>query len=58
MKHFLEKLIHEDSGQDLIEFALATALLGLLSLPAMKALANSLGTGYGAVGTSLTNAVS
>ncbi|MGA1982062.1 MAG: Flp family type IVb pilin [Acidobacteriaceae bacterium] len=57
MKQLLKTLATDESGQDLIEFALATALIGLLAGGAMKGLSNSVGTGFNSVGNSLTNAV-
>jgi pilus assembly protein Flp/PilA len=56
MKHFLETLATEDSGQDLIEYALVAALVGLGAVVAMKGLSNSIKNSYNGVGTSLTNA--
>jgi pilus assembly protein Flp/PilA len=57
MKRFLKKLATEDSGQDLIEYALVAALVGLGAITAMKGLSNSIKTNFNAVGNSLTNAV-
>ena len=57
MKRFLKKLATEDSGQDLIEYALVAALVGLGAITAMKGLSNSIQTNFNAVGNSLTNAV-
>jgi pilus assembly protein Flp/PilA len=57
MRQFIEKLVFDDSGQDLIEYALAVALIGLLTEGAMKGLSNHVGNDFGAVGNSLTNAV-
>ena len=57
MKQLLTKLITEDSGQDLIEYALVAALVGLGAVASMKGLANSIGTTFNGVGNSLNSAV-
>jgi pilus assembly protein Flp/PilA len=57
MKQLMKNLLAEDSGQDLIEYALVAALVGLGAVAAMKGLSNSIGTTFNGVGTSLTNAV-
>jgi pilus assembly protein Flp/PilA len=58
MTHLLHKLAQEESGQDLIEYALVAALVALGSVAAMKGLGNSIGNTFNGVGNSLTNAVS
>jgi pilus assembly protein Flp/PilA len=57
MKHFLRKLVSEESGQDLIEYALVAALVGLGAVAAMKGLSNSVGKSFNGVGNTLTSAV-
>jgi pilus assembly protein Flp/PilA len=57
MKQFLKNLMTEESGQDLIEYALVAALVGLGSVAAMNSLANSIATTFNGVGNALTNAV-
>jgi pilus assembly protein Flp/PilA len=57
MKQLLTKLVAEESGQDLIEYALVAALVGLGAVAAMKGLSNSIGTTFNGVGNSLTSAV-
>jgi pilus assembly protein Flp/PilA len=57
MKQILKSLIVEDSGQDLIEYALVAALVGLGAVAAMKGLSNSIGNTFNSVGSSLTNSV-
>jgi pilus assembly protein Flp/PilA len=56
MKNLMMKLVNEDSGQDLIEYALVAALVGLTAGGAMKGLSNSIKNSFNGVGTSLTNA--
>ena len=55
-KRLLKKLVVEDSGQDLIEYALVAALVGLGSVAAISGLSNSLSNTYNGVGSALTNA--
>ncbi len=57
MKNLLKNLIAEESGQDLIEYALVAALVGLGSIAAMTGLASSITNTFSGVGTALTNAV-
>jgi pilus assembly protein Flp/PilA len=57
MKQLLTNLMTEDSGQDLIEYALVAALVGLGAVAAMKGLSNSIGSTFNGVGNSLTSAV-
>ena len=57
VKQLLANLMLEDSGQDLIEYALLAALVGLGAVAAMKGLSNSIGKTFNSVGNSLTNAV-
>jgi pilus assembly protein Flp/PilA len=57
MKKFLSTILKDDSGQDLIEYALVAALVGLGAVAAMKGLSNTIGNTFNGVGTSLTNAV-
>jgi pilus assembly protein Flp/PilA len=55
-KQLLKNLVAEDSGQDLIEYALVAALVGLGSVAAISGLDNSLKNAYNGVGSTLTNA--
>jgi len=56
MKQRLRNLLADESGQDMMEYALAAALIGLLAMGAMKGVANHIGTAFNGVGTSLQNA--
>jgi pilus assembly protein Flp/PilA len=56
MKSLLMKLAAEESGQDLIEYALVAALVGLGAVGAMKGLSNSTKNSFNGVGTSLASA--
>ncbi|HWB32227.1 MAG TPA: Flp family type IVb pilin [Acidobacteriaceae bacterium] len=57
MKHLFKQLMQDESGQDLIEYALVAALVGLGAVAAMNGLAGSIGNTFNGVGNSLTNAV-
>lgn len=46
MKHLLIRMIAEDSGQDLIEYALVAALVGLGAVAAMGTLKNAVATTF------------
>ena len=56
MKQLLKNLVNDESGQDLIEYALVAALVGLGAVASMKGLSNSIGTAFNGVGTALSNA--
>jgi pilus assembly protein Flp/PilA len=56
VKHLFLNLVAEDSGQDLIEYALVAALVGLGAVASMRGLANSLINAFNGVGTALQNA--
>ncbi len=57
MKQLLKNLMTEESGQDLIEYALVAALVGLGSVAAMNSLATSIASTFNGVGNGVTNAV-
>ncbi len=47
----------DESGQDLIEYALVAALLGLGAVVAMKNLSTNIGNAFKSIGTTLTTNV-
>ena len=60
MKHIKQAFIafmKDESGQDLIEYALVAALIGLGATTTMRTLATSIGTALTGIGTRLTDAV-
>jgi pilus assembly protein Flp/PilA len=57
LQQLFSKLLHDESGQDLIEYALVAALIGLGATATMRTLATSIGTALTGIGTRLTNAV-
>ena len=57
MKQLLKNLIAEEAGQDLIEYALVAALVGLGSVASMSSLASTIANTFNGIGNALTNAV-
>jgi pilus assembly protein Flp/PilA len=51
------KLIVDESGQDLIEYALVAGLIGLGAVVAMSSLATNIGNAFNSVSSTLANAV-
>jgi pilus assembly protein Flp/PilA len=52
----IQKLISNDSGQDLIEYALVAALVGLASVSAMRGLSNAIFNFYVGISNALGQA--
>jgi len=57
MKQIFSKLMNDESGQDLIEYALVAALVGLGAVAAMKTLGSNINTAFTSIGTTLTTNV-
>jgi len=57
LKQTLTNLIHEESGQVLIEYALVAALVGLGAVTAMKGLGNAITNAFGNITNSLSGNV-
>jgi pilus assembly protein Flp/PilA len=57
LKHVFTSLMSDESGQDLIEYALVAALIALGATAAMTSLANSISTAFSSVGSKLNSAV-
>jgi pilus assembly protein Flp/PilA len=53
----LKSLISEESGQDLIEYALVAAIVALSVVGAMRGMKNNIGNAFNTVGNQLANAV-
>ena len=53
----LKNLLRDESGQDLIEYALVAALIALGAITAMKTVATGIGTAFNSVSSTLTSAV-
>jgi pilus assembly protein Flp/PilA len=56
-KHILSNLLRDDSGQDLIEYALVAALIALGATAAMSGLATKISTAFNTVGNTLNSNV-
>jgi pilus assembly protein Flp/PilA len=54
MRNLTDAFIEDQSGQDLVEYALVVALIALAATVSMKALATTIGTAFTSVGTKLT----
>ena len=48
----------DESGQDLIEYALVAALIAFAAVTAMQALASNINNAFSKIGSSLTSALS
>ena len=57
MKQLLSNLMNDESGQDLIEYALVAGLIGLGAVTAMSGLATKIGTAFTSIGTTLSTNV-
>lgn len=55
MKQFATGILQDESGQDLIEYALLAAVIALGSVAAMSLLATRISTAFANIGTKLTN---
>lgn len=57
IRALLKSLLTEETGQDLIEYALVAAIVALGAVGAMRGLKNSIGNSFNSIGNTLTNAV-
>jgi pilus assembly protein Flp/PilA len=57
MKQLLKRLVAEESGQDLIEWALVASMVALGSVAVMRSYNTNLDTVFNKIGNQLTNAV-
>ena len=55
MKRRLLKLLSDDSGQDILEYALLSAAIGLAGILAWQAVTGGIGTAYGGWDTGTQN---
>lgn len=53
----LRSLLRDESGQDLIEYALVAAIIALAAVAAMSTLANNITNAFSAVGSKLGSSV-
>ena len=56
MKQLIARLIADETGQDLIEYALAAALIGVGAVTAMRGLSSAMKGTFNGVGNGLNNA--
>jgi pilus assembly protein Flp/PilA len=57
MKQLISNLMNDESGQDLIEYALVAALVALGAIAVLKTVAGNITTVFTNIGTTLTSAV-
>ena len=57
MWEILKGLRQDESGQDLIEYALVAALIALGAVVSMKAVADAIGSAFTTIDTQLNNAL-
>jgi pilus assembly protein Flp/PilA len=50
-------LVRDESGQDLVEYALVVAVMALGAAATMRTFASTIGTALGSIGSKLTNLV-
>jgi pilus assembly protein Flp/PilA len=56
VKSLLIDLLKDESGQDLIEYALVAGIIALGAVTAMGTLANDIGNAFNTLGNRVTNA--
>jgi len=56
-KQLMNNLINDESGQDLIEYALVAALVALGAIVGMRSLASGINTAFTSISSSLTTNV-
>ena len=57
MWKLLKNLRQDESGQDLIEYALVAALIALGAVVSMKAVSTAIGSAFGTINSQLTAAI-
>jgi len=57
IKHVFASFVKDESGQDLIEYALVAGLIGLGAVVAMTGLSGKISTAFNTVGNNLSNAI-
>jgi pilus assembly protein Flp/PilA len=57
LKHVMSALLNDESGQDLIEYALVAGLVGLGAVTAMSGLSTKISTAFTTIGTTLSTNV-
>lgn len=54
---FTKRFMNEESGQDLIEYALVAGLIGLAAVGTMSTVGSDISSGFGTIGSDLTSAL-
>ena len=57
LKNGIRTFAQDESGQNLIEYALIAALVALAAIAAMTTLGTTIGTAFSSVGSKLTSAI-
>jgi pilus assembly protein Flp/PilA len=57
IRYRLAALLNDESGQDLIEYALIAAIIALGAITTMTGLSNNIGSAFSTVGSKLTTNV-
>jgi pilus assembly protein Flp/PilA len=57
LKQAAKNFVADESGQDLIEYALVAGLIGLGTVAAMTGLSTKIATAFNTIGSQLANAV-
>jgi len=55
VKNLLNRLWHEEEGQDLVEYGLLVTLVGLAAVASMKTLASAISTVFSNAASTLTS---
>lgn len=53
LKSFAPRLLRDESGQDLVEYALIAVLIALAAIAAMKTVGTNIGSQYNMIGSSV-----
>ncbi len=57
MKQAFRELLRDESGQDLIEYALVAAIIGLGAVTTMGTVANGIGNAFSTINNKLSSAL-
>ncbi len=58
MRFFVSRFHHDESGQDLIEYALVAALIAFAAIAGMNFVASTINEAFSKIGNKLSNAIS
>jgi pilus assembly protein Flp/PilA len=56
-KQMLSNLVVEESGQDLIEYALVACLIGVVAIVAMTSVGTAIKAAFNSIATTITTAI-